>query len=32
MPTGTRGNSHVPALSKSPARDESVVCVGIFSK
>ena len=32
MPTVTRGNSHVPALSKSPARDESVVCVGIFSK
>ena len=32
MSTVTRGNSHVPALSKSPARDESVACVGFFSK
>ena len=31
MPTVARGNPHVPALSKSPARDESVACVGFFS-
>ena len=31
MPTVARGNPHVPALSKSPARDESVACVGFFA-
>ena len=31
MPTVARGNPHVPALSKSPARHESVACVGFFS-
>lgn len=30
MPTVARGNPHVPALSKSPAHDESVTCVGFF--
>ena len=30
MPTVARGNPHVPALSKSPALDESVACVGFF--
>ena len=30
MPTVARGNQHVPALSKSPAHDESVACVGFF--
>lgn len=30
MPIVASGNPHVPALSKSPARDESVAYVGFF--
>ena len=30
MPTVARGNQPVPALSKSPAHDESVACVVFF--